>query len=181
MIMCLVIDEWTTKLIDTPSKTSRQPHLFPKIKKTSPMTKTKKLQNQLTWTWLPLRPMSSWHALSVSVHSNASKPHPSVAHIERKHAHNVLQLSKELHIPNLSILLSHFILKQQQLLWYEGTPIHFPGHMIPSTWHPCNPAQSLSHLCHKSRLMTPRITTMWSPPPPFPYQGISPRLAITLA
>lgn len=114
MIMCLVIDEWTTKLMDTPSKTSHQPHLFPKIKKTSPMTKTKKLQNQLTWTWLPLRPMSSWHTLSVSVHSNASKPHPLVAHIERKHAHNVLQLSKELHIPNLSILLSHFILKQQQ-------------------------------------------------------------------
>ena len=39
---------------------------------------------------------------------------------------------------------------------------------------------SLSNLCHKSRLATPRITITWSPPLPFPYQGISSRLAITL-
>ena len=67
------------------------------------------------------------------------------------------------------------------LLRYSGTPIHFPGHEIPSMWHPCNPAHPLSNLCHKSRLATPRITITRSSPPPFPYQGISPRLAITLA
>ena len=81
------------------------------------------------------------------------------------------------------LLIRHpdFFLTHHSLLRYDGTPIHFPGHVIPSTWHPCNPAQSLSNPCHKSRLATPRITITWSPTLPFPYQGIFPRPAITLA
>ena len=30
------------------------------------------------------------------------------------------------------------------VLWYSGTPIHFPGHVTPSMRYPCNPALFLS-------------------------------------
>ena len=113
MIMCLAIDEQTTKLMDTHSKTSRLLH--PKIEKMHPLKKTMELQNQSMWTQLPLRPVSVWRTLFVSVHGHSSRPHASTVYIERKRAHNIFQLSDELCLPNLSTLISHFLLEQSPI------------------------------------------------------------------
>jgi hypothetical protein len=98
--------------MDTRSKTSR---LHPKIKKMHPLKKTMELRNQSMWTQLQLRPMSVWCTPFVSVRSHSSRPRASTVHIERKHTCNILQLSEELCIPNLSTLISHFLLEQSTI------------------------------------------------------------------
>ena len=58
--------------------------------------------------------MYIWRTPFISVLNRPSKPHASIVYMECKCACNILQLSEELHIPNLSTLLSHFLLEQQQ-------------------------------------------------------------------